>query len=261
MKNVVIVLVLLLCGVVHGADGSSTNLWFPVGETLHYKMKWGIIPIGRSRVEAVVTNTGSKAMLSIRYYVKTNRMFDKIYPVNDFMESLVDLDTFVPLTFTKRIQRRKPRCDETVVFDRKEKQAHWYSQCLAKHGSFDIDDNTRDIMTLLYLMRKNDLVESQAITNQVVIGRDATDMVIRIGKKEKLDVAGRDDVECFKVVPVAKLDDILVEEGEVKAWVSADARRILTRLHIKAAFGTVKVYLDKVEGPGPDDGWVKKGEK
>ncbi len=38
---------------------------------------------------------------------------------------------------------------------------------------------------------------------------------------------------------------------------SADRRRIVTRLDIDAAFGTVRAILEKVEGPG-NDAWVKK---
>lgn len=260
MKKVLIVLTMLICSASYGADGSATNLWFPVGEILHYKMKWGIIPIGSSMVEAVETDGDDGNMLAIRYYVKTNKVFDKIYPVNDFMEALIDMDTFLPVTFSKRIERRKPLCNETLVFDRKEKEAYWYSECLGKHGSFEIEDDTCDIMTLLYLMRKNELAEGQSITNRVVISRDVTDMVVKVGKKAKIDAGGLKDVECLKVVPLARLDDLLVEEGEVEGWVSDDQRRILTRLNIKATFGTVRIYLDKVEGPG-DDRWTKKEEE
>lgn len=256
MKKCLLILLVMLTAAAGSADD---KLWFPIGEVLHYKLKWSFIPIGHSRIETAEVDTGGKKLIAIRYYVKTNAVFDKIYPVNDFMEVLIDPDGFVPVTFTKLIERRTPRCNETVVFNRETGEAQWYSKCLNKHGAFAIDQDTRDIITFLYLTRKENISEGTAMSNRVVITRSITDMVVKVGKKQKMDVAGRDDVEVYEVTPIARLDDILVDEGEVKAWVSADKRRIVTKLKIDAAFGSVKAFLEKVEGPG-DDEWVQTGE-
>ena len=256
MKVFLTVLLLLACVSLSGAETEGSELWFPVGETLHYKMRWGIIPIGSSRIETAEVNTGGKKLIVIRYFVKTNRVFDKIYPVNDFMETLVDPDGFLPVTAIKKIERRTPKCDEIVVFNRDEGAAAWYSKCLAKNGSFDIEDDTRDIMSLLYYMRKQPLSTGLIISNKVVVTHSVTDIQVHIGKKKKMDVAGLDDVECFKVVPVAELDDLLVEKGEVEAWVSSDERRIVTRLNIAATFGKIRIRLCGVTGPRKDR-WTK----
>jgi len=238
-------------------NAEDAKLWFPVGEELHYKMKWGIISIGSSKVETAEVDTGGKKLIAVRYYVKTNVVFDKIYPVNDFIEVLIDPDGFVPVTYTKQVERRAPRCNETIVFHRAEGRAEWYSMCMNTNSSFAIEENTRDVISLLYYMRQFPMSEDSSISNKVIVTKNITDMVVKVGKKTKMDVAGREEVECFEVTPVTKLDDLLVEEGEVKAWVSADQRRILTRLDIDAAFGTVKTILQEVVGPGEDE-WVKK---
>jgi len=256
----ILIAVLIIGGFgVCGAAETSAKLWFHVGETLHYKMKWGFIPIGSSRIETSELDTGGKKLIVVRYYVQTNRVFDKIYPVKDFMETLIDPDGFVPVTFTKHIERRTPQCFETIVFDRKQGVASWFSQCLNKKGSFDIEPDTRDIISLLYLMRRNRIEEGMSITNKVVVTREITDIVVNVGKKKKMDVAGIDDVFCFKVVPVAKLDDLLVEDGAVEAWVSDDERMIVTKMVIDAPFGKIRTRLCSVTGPG-DDRWVKTGE-
>jgi hypothetical protein len=259
MKRVLIALLCLLSASAIAEESSGTNLWFSVGEILHYKMKWGFFTIGRSRVETEEIDTGGKKLIAIRYYVKTNNIFKKIYPVDDFIETLVDPDGFVPVTYTKKINRGSPQCDEVVVFDRANGVANWYSECKVENGSFDIDDETRDLVSWLYLLRKNPLETGQVISNQVVASHSLTPISLKIGEKEKLDVAGIDDVECFAIIPVAKLDDLLVEEGEVKVWISNDSRRIVTRMYIDAAFGTVKIKLCSVEGPG-DDRWSKSDQ-
>lgn len=250
-------MLVVFCFRVYGSEtNTSGKLWFPVGETLNYKIKWGFIPIGSSRVETSELDTGGKKLIVIRYYVETNRVFDHIYPVKDFMETLIDPEGFLPVTYTKQIERREPKCSETIVFDRQQGVASWYSQCLSKNGSFDIKPDTRDIISLLYLMRRNRIEEGMSITNQVIVTREITDMVVKVGKKKKMDVAGIDDVECFKIVPVAKLDDLLVEDGEVEAWVSDDDRMIVTLLEIDAPFGKIRTRLCSVTGPG-DDRWSK----
>lgn len=252
MRCLLTALFLLVCSVAFASENEGSALWFPVGETLHYKMRWGIIPIGSSRVETSQVDAGGKKLILIRYYVKTNRVFDKIYPVNDFMETLVDPEGFVPVTARKKVQRRTPQCDELVVFNREKGSAEWYSKCMGKNGSFDIEADTRDIMSLLYYMRKTPLSTGMIISNKVVVTHSITDMKVHIGEKKTMDIAGIDDVECFKAVPVAKLDDLLVEEGEVEAWVSSDERRIITRLNIAATFGKIRIRLCGVSGPGKD---------
>jgi hypothetical protein len=234
-------------------------LWFPVGEELHYRLKWGIFSIGSSRVETAEVETGGRKLIAVRYYVKTNVVFDKIYPVNDFIEVLIDPDGFVPVTFTRKSERRGPVCNETIVFDRAERKAEWSSMCMNTNMTIAIEKDTRDIISLLYYMRQFPLSEDTSITNQVIVTKSITEMVVKVGRKTKMDAAERDNVECFEITPVAKLDDLLVEEGEVKAWVSADERRILTRLEIGAGFGTVKTLLEKVVGG--EDEWVKREDE
>lgn len=245
----------LLLGVAaHG--GEKEPLWFDPGEVLNYRLYWGFIPVGASSISAFEVDTGGKKLIAIQYKVKTNRFFDRIYPVDDFIETLIDPDGFVPVTYTKKIKRRQPRCSETVVFLRDEGIANWYSECLATNGSFEIENDTRDIISLLYSLRRTPLAEGQAVSNRVVVTRGITDIIIKVGGRKKMDAGGLEDVECFKVVPAAKLDDLLVEEGEVEAWVSAGSRRIVTLLEIGAFFGSIRAELCGVQGPG-DDEWVK----
>jgi len=256
MRKILIAVLMMGCFGVYGEEEPDAKLWFHVGETLNYKIKWGVIPIGNSRIETSELDTGGKKLIVVRYYVQTNRVFDKIYPVKDFIETLIDPDGFLPVTFAKQIERRTPQCSETMVFDRNQGVASWYSQCLNKNGSLNIEPDTRDIITLLYWMRRTRIEEGMSITNKVIVTREITDMVINVGKRKKMDVAGLDNVECFKVVPVAKLDDLLVEDGEVEAWVSDDERMIVTKLVIDAPFGKIRTKLSSGTGPG-DDRWIK----
>ena len=78
-------------------------------------------------------------------------------------------------------------------------------------------------------------------------------------EEEKISVGDYGKVKCLRVEPRAVLDDILIEEGKVEAWITRDDRYILSRMHVKAPLGTAKIVLQKVSGPG-NDSWIKKEE-
>jgi len=76
-----------------------------------------------------------RELLAIRVTTHTRGIMSKIYPVDDFIESVVDPVTFLPIRFTKRLSEGRYRLHEITTFDHKARMAHW--QHLLKNDSKD----------------------------------------------------------------------------------------------------------------------------
>ena len=58
-----------------------------MGETLDYRIYWGVIPVGSSRVTTEWIEEDGRTLIAIRFRTKSNDVLSKIYPVDDFAGS------------------------------------------------------------------------------------------------------------------------------------------------------------------------------
>src|SRR5210317_34638 len=94
----------------------AADIWFPVGEQLFHKIYWGFIPVGKSVTTTRTVEREGKEYIQIRIRTRTNSFFDRIRKVDDIVESIVDPETFLPVSFSRRMIRRKETCHEHTVF-------------------------------------------------------------------------------------------------------------------------------------------------
>ena len=72
---------------------SWESLPFPVGEELTYNVYWSFIRVATATAKFEWTELDGRKLLAIRSTARTSGVADKIYRVDDFMESLVDPTT------------------------------------------------------------------------------------------------------------------------------------------------------------------------
>ena len=96
--------VLLLTANTKGIAEEVKDLWFPVGETMEYKLYWGIIPVGRAELRTFWDTKDGTNVVVIRATARTTAVVAAIYPVEDIIESTVDPETFLPLKYTQHLR-------------------------------------------------------------------------------------------------------------------------------------------------------------
>ena len=243
------------------ADAEKPDLWFPVGEELVYSIKWGIVPVGETRIKSEWVEGDDGPLVSIRYRTQTNTLFDHIYPMNDYAESLIEPKSFLTKRFTfVRAKRRGARSD-TVTFNYDRKTASLVRHYKGTRETIPIKPDTRDIISFMYWMRKKGVPPKLDRTYNVMTNEGMVPIRIRSdAKTKKIKVPEFGKVECLHVAPAADFKDMLVEEGEVSMWIAQDARRIAPLLTIKAPLANVKTTLSSVLGPGNDQ-WTRPSSK
>lgn len=236
------------------------KLWFPVGEVVTYNLYWGFIYVGQATVSADWMQQDGKLRLRVRHYTKSNRVIATVYPVEDTIETIIDPHTFLPVYFSKTLNEGSYHADELTVFN--------HAEGLARQGSFRsghvkgirIAPDSRDIITMMYWMRRDPFVVGSTNTFRVLADQKMYDFSARPVAEVTQKIDGYGKVKVTKLEPDAAFNGLFVRKGKVTAYVSADDRRLCTKVDASVPFADIHIELEKVTGPGDDD-WVKEKKK
>lgn len=249
--------------VVNGSTAPvGTNaLWFPVGETLTYGVYWGFISVGEAVVTSSWIEDGGVRYLQIVHRIRSNRALAVLYPVDDTIQTLIDPVTFRPVSFFMDQKEGRFSAKEVTTFDYGKGVARWESFTKKKTAVYPIDQDTRDLVTFMYFMRRDGFKPGADRQFRVMADDKVYDLGVKVVGEEKVDVPGYGKVDCLRLDPTAKFNGLFVRKGKMTVWVSYDRRFLCTRVAASVPIiGTVKIILTSVGGPG-DDTWIKKTGK
>lgn len=238
----------------------SADLWFPVGERMEYNLYWGIIPVGRAEFQTMWDTVDGRAVVVIRATARTTAVVAAIYPVEDVIESTVDAETFLPIKYTQKLREGRHVRDDEVIFDHAAGWATWRKSgetSEKKTKKIKIDKDTRDVLSLTYLMRGGTFEVEEKRQFKVLVDDKLYALSLEGIKKESQDVADYGKMDCLELEPKAAFGGIFVRKGKVRLWFSLDDRKVCVRMTGKVPLADVKAVLQKVTGPGGDF-WVKK---
>ena len=239
---------------------NAPPLWFPVGETLVYKLRWGFIPIGKARVKTECVQENGRVLLAIRYRAKTNHLFDALYPIDDFAESIIEPRTFLSVRFTVKQWRRHAECDETTVFDYERRVAKWESRLTGKIREFAIEPDSRDLIAFMYHLRKDGLKPEENRTFRVMADDRLFDIHVKTFKPETVKLPLYGTIEALRLEPEVNFKGLMIENGDVTMWAAQDARRLGIQAMVRGSLASVWAVLCHVEGPG-DDFWIQAAKQ
>jgi len=237
-----------------------TELWFPVGERLTYLVYWGIFPVAESKVTSEWIEEDGRILLALRITTKSYALLDTIYPVNDFIESVVDPDTFTPLRFSRRLSEGRYRLNEITTFDREKGVAHWKHLVKNDARDFAIESDTRDLLCFMYFMRSRKFEPDRTYHYRLMADEKLYDLYVNAKDYVQLNLSKFGITKCLYIQPEAKFQGFFVRVGQLQVWISTDQRCLCVKAMAKApVIGSIKLRLDKVEGPG-DDSWIHPGK-
>lgn len=236
------------------------DLWFPVGEEIYYKVQWGVWIVADTKVASEYIQEDGRELLAIRVTTKTRSLLSTFYPVDDFIESVVDPVTFLPLRFTKRLSEGRYRLHEITTFNHKTRMAHWHHLIRGDHQDFAIEADTRDLVSYMFYMRAQKFEPGQHYESRLMADEKLYDLLVDARNIEILDIGNYAKIRTVRLDPEAKFHGLFVRVGKLDVWVSDDERCLCVRAMAKApVIGTIRLLIDRVEGPG-DDYWTHPGD-
>jgi len=240
---------------------TTTNFWFPVGEELVYHAHWGLFYVAETRTTVNWTNHQGRDLLVVRIRTKSNAVISTIYPVDDLVETLIDPHTFLPVSFAKTLNEGRYHTDEITEFDHAAGKAYWHNRKKNERREFAIESDTRDIVSLMYWLRREPFKPGQTREFRVMADEKLYDLFVRVMANEELDNESYGAIKTSRIEPDAAFQGLFVRKGKLTLWVTRDERRIMAKVLAVIPVANVRIHLAEVLGPG-NDGWVKnKGEK
>ena len=234
----------------------AADLPYPIGEELTYTVHWGYIPVATACVKFDWVEIDGRKLLAIRSTARTNKFADKIYRVDDLLESVVDPETMLPVRYTKFVHEGRYWTHEVTTFDHKNRVAHYESKKNNEKKDFPLEADTRDLVSMMYFMRTQPFIVGQKPHYRSLTDEDLYDFWLDVIKEEKVSLDNYGEAPSVKVEPVAAFNGLFVRKGRIWAWISRDKRQFMTKMVAEVPVAKIWVVLDKVSGPGADF-WVK----
>lgn len=248
---------LLVAGARPLASAQEHTLWFPVGERLVYDMNWGLLPVGTTVVESDWLPDHEPRLLRIRYTTRTTPFLDRVYKVDDLIETWIDPASFLPVRFRKRLEEGSFRCDEITTFDRAQGRVRWESRLDGRVIEYPAPPDLRDIVSLMYLLRKTAFEPGTTNSFPVAGDRGVTEIAVRSLARARLNLPRYGMQWAQHLKPIVSDDPLFDRKIPDQVWISTDARQVMLKLTVDVPVGHISMLLSAVEGPG-DDAWVRR---
>ena len=215
-----------------------SGLPFGVGEQLNFNFFLGNPPqpVGTAsyQVRARAKYFGRDGLL-IAAVMQTAGAGQRLYPVNDQINSYVDATTLLPFRTELRLQEGRRRASWVVTVDQ-------------DRGTAVIDDGTRletpvgtyDLVSVLYALRSFDLTPPKRTALSLLINKRPRNLFITALRRDNIELGG----QSIPAVQVSLItDDPQGDRLELRLWVSADRRRLPLRLTATTPLGPVRADL------------------
>ncbi len=237
-------------------SGDDMELWFPVGESFEYRLQWGVLTVGRARMRTEWEVIDGRRLLVIRGSARTTRIVERIYPIENHVVAVVDPETFLPLSYRQRVREGRRRRNETTVFYHDQGYADYTCHRKNRTKRIEISDDTRDLLTLFYAVRRDGMEIGETAHLQVLVDDDIYDLTLTAQEFERVSLPEHGGVRGLRIEPTAKFGEVFVRRGRMWGWLSDDERRVCMRLSADLPVANVHAVLINVSGPG-EDRWVK----
>lgn len=221
---------------------------FQVGERLTYEISWLNITAGTAVME--VAGMGAERDRSLAKLVTTAQSrpaITRFFPVDNRVESELDLTTLVPEHMTFRRREGKKKEDMEYVFHHKEGTV-----TAVKGGtseSLSIPAGTQDILSCLYYVRSAlPMKPGASLTMNVYHDKKNRKVEVRVEDVETLE-GSWGKVETVRALVIMPFQGLFLNQGNIRVWFTTDDRRTPVRMKAKVVIGSI--VADLVDGlPG-----------
>lgn len=230
------------------AEGSiSIAERFPVGETLIYDARFGILNLGEGlmHVAGIDTIRGAPS-LHVMFRLRGGSFF---YRLDDLMESWIGLEDFASRRF---IQDFHEGDSERYTAYEIYPDSGFYTQTGVDSVSAT-SEAPLDDAAFFYFVRTVTLEDAGRYEFDRYFRPDRNPVVLEVLGRDTLDLpAGR--FPTIVVRPIIQGRGILEEAKEPRMWLSDDERRIMVQLKLKfASIATITLRLREIADSLPPD--------
>lgn len=161
----------------------------------------------------------------------------QIYPVNDIIESFLDVDSFYSLQFRKDVSEGRFREKYEMEFDQINHRA-------VRHGRFDVPTypKAQDILSAFYYVRTLEFEPDDTIPLPFHDNGGNYPILVVVHARETVEVpAGK--FSCLVVEPIIKVEGLFQRKGRMWVWLTDDYRKMPVKMVSEIPIGKVQAVL------------------
>lgn len=206
-------------------SGCPNNSCFGVGEKLVFNLDYSFINAGRTvmSIDSVIEVAGKKCYKVVSK-VSSNKTFDLIYKVRDYVETNVDVEGIFSRRYVKRLQEGGYNADKEIFYEQERGMAHTLNKGVYQN-SYQIEPRAQDILSALFYIRTLELSVGDTININLFDVRKSYPLKISVNRREQIEVpAGKFD--CLVVEPFLESEGMFRSKGRIEIWLTDDHRKI-----------------------------------
>ncbi len=242
-------------------DIKSKEVWaqskpiYIEGEKFHFDAKYVGILAGHVTMETKPL-VKIDQRIAYHYYTKliSAKYYSFIYDLDDYIDSYVAKDTFLPIKYTLIQRESKQSVDDLQIFDHSKRQTHSFYKRI-KNGEEKNEKLTaylpeyfQDSFSALMFARSLPLEIGKVYEFPVVTRGKVWLLKFSAKVKEKVKING-EYVNALKVNAETHFPGVLKKRGDIFFWFSDDPLRKLLKFQAKVKIGSVEGELKKYENP------------
>lgn len=211
-----------------------------IGERMEFIVGWEFINAGTAvmQVSSPKDNT-----YRIRTLARSNAFFDIFKKVRDeiIAEGKCNNGHMQSSLFELKQLEVKYRANKKTEFIWPEGKVHYTQN--DRTDAYDVKPGELDVMDAFFAVRSMPLEKGKVLKIPVFDSRKNYEIEVRVLKKEHLRAPWHKLVECLVIEPKLKTAGIFSSKGEMKVWLTNDARRIPLKMTAKIRFGRIIARL------------------
>lgn len=230
--------------------GAFAKSPFVKGEQLDYDIRWGVVPAGTAQMRVDKNQAGSGYRLLAQ--AKSKGYYEWAYKVRDTVVTWVQ-DDLRPTAFAKILNEGSWHNRQIIAFAPGQAQLYdsVYTDAppkgkLKRQSSAQVTLDagvTHTVTSAFYAFRNLDLTKGKSYEFNAVSGKKKYKLKVMVLGYETVQVdAGKFD--CAIVEPVLDGDGLFKAKGNLKIWISRDARRLPVKVSSEISLGSITIELN-----------------
>lgn len=218
------------------------NSSFGPGERLTYDITYFGAKAGIAVMEVMEkTRLKGREVYHIVSTAQSNDFVSLFYPVDDRVESYIDVEGFYSHFIKVKQHQGKRRREKVISFDQTQHRAVQFKN--NKEKVFEVPPQVQDSLSSLYFFR---------VKNTIDVGRSVFIDVHESEKNWLLEIRGlaRERVttpvgtfNTIKVQAKVQYEGLFMDKGDVFIWFTEDEKRIPVMMQSKIKIGTITAVL------------------
>jgi len=211
-----------------------------IGEQMEFNVGWEFINAG----SASMAISGDASGWQIQTLARTNSFLDMFKKVRDTItaKGICNPGGMQSTEFDIEQQERSYHASKETRFLWLQNKATFKQN--NKTDSYDVPAGHLSVMDAFFAVRKLDLVAGKTISIPVFDSRKRYEIVVQVSpKKKKMKAPWGEFVDCIEVEPKLKTEGIFSSTGEIKIWMTDDARHIPLKMTAGIKIGHIVAIL------------------